>query len=115
MSTYSAVDVTLAHPEYYHVIERAYLNLTIDNPTPDIRSRRRYVPLDGGERTDELGATLYMLPIILNFQAPSLEERSDGQNLVPLYLRVKAPTIYQAEETNWQRSMSVQFVQECDR
>ena len=99
------VDVALAPSEtYYHVIEpgeSTIYNLTIDNPTPGpsdlvadtFRLTVENVPMNWS-------ATLYYASNhtpIFESTPIHLKGNSDGQNLVPLYLRVRAPTIYQAE------------------
>lgn len=99
------VDVALAPSEtYYHVIEpgeSTIYNLTIDNPTPGpselvadtFRLTVENVPMNWS-------ATLYYASNhtpIFESTPIHLKGNSDGENLVPLYLRVRAPTIYQAE------------------
>jgi uncharacterized membrane protein len=99
------VDVALAPSEtYYHVIEpgeSTIYNLTIDNPTPGpsdlvadtFRLTVEDVPMNWS-------ATLYYASNhtpIFESTPIHLKGNSNGENLVPLYLRVRAPTIYQAE------------------
>ncbi|MED5306695.1 MAG: CARDB domain-containing protein, partial [Candidatus Thermoplasmatota archaeon] len=99
------VDVALAPSEtYYHVIEpgeSTMYNLTIDNPTPGpsdlvadtFRLTVEDIPMNWS-------ATLYYASNhtpIFESTPIHLKGNSNGENLVPLYLRVRAPTIYQAE------------------
>ena len=96
------VEVALGETEtYYHTIEpsgQTMFNMSISNPTPgpvELVSDTFFVSMEGVP--NNWSATLFFstnhTPIF-----PSTPVFLKGGELVPIYMRVRAPTIYQANE-----------------
>ena len=96
------VEVALGETEtYYHTIEpsgQTMFNMSISNPTPgpvELVSDTFFVSMEGVP--NNWSATLFFstnhTPIF-----PSTPIFLQGGELVPIYMRVRAPTIYQANE-----------------
>ena len=96
------VDIGLAETEtYYHTIQpsgQTTFNLTISNPTPgppDLVSDTFFVSMEGVP--NNWSSTLFFAtnhtPIF-----PSTPIFLEGGEIEPIYMRIRSPTIYQADE-----------------